>query len=221
MALKGASSNGEYMSNNENYNSTNNWNELEIRLEYIQTQVEEAQGALARKHALQTDAEDKTEAAEAAILAKEELCEKQRSGICSLDSSLEKQGNELKGTKEEFLKVMKVKGLQGYQVSSWGGNNTKRNQVYYHSNPSDINVWDKTEDKDNFIVYDHERELLEKERHDQLVHEELKEQDTTDCKYNERCPMEECLDNFPDHNNLGNFKKEDLVSKEEECKKED
>ena len=99
MALKGASSNGEDMSNNENYNSPNNWNELEIRLEYIQTQVEEAQGALARKHALQTDAEDKTEAAEAAILAKEELCEKQRSGICSLDSSLEKQGNELKGTK--------------------------------------------------------------------------------------------------------------------------
>ena len=106
MALKGASSNGEDMSNNENYNSPDDWNELEIRLQYMQAQVEEAQGALARKHALQTDAEDKAEAAEAAMLAKEELCEEQRSDICSLESSLEKQGNELKGTKEELAATL-------------------------------------------------------------------------------------------------------------------
>jgi len=129
------------------------------------------------------------------------------------------KGNRLKERnriRKEF-QVEEVTKLDKYE----GGNNTKRNQVYYHSNPSDIHVCDNAEDKDNFIVYDHERELLEKERYDQLVHEELKEQETTDCKYNEGCPMEECLENFPAHNNLDNFKKEDLVSKEEECKKED
>ena len=105
-ALKSASSKSAELSAHENFSSPDDWNELEIRLQYMQVQVEEAQGALARKHVLQTEAEEKAEAGEKAMLVKEELFEKQHSHIGSLESSLEKQGNELKDTKGELAATL-------------------------------------------------------------------------------------------------------------------
>lgn len=62
--------NGEKKSNSEGA-SVEHWHEMEVRLQYMQSQVEEAQQALARKHLQQQELMDRTEAAEAAKAAAE------------------------------------------------------------------------------------------------------------------------------------------------------
>ncbi|EED88947.1 predicted protein, partial [Thalassiosira pseudonana CCMP1335] len=48
--------------------SIESWQEMEMRLQYMQTQVEEAQAALARKHLQQQELQDRAEKAEADLL---------------------------------------------------------------------------------------------------------------------------------------------------------
>ena len=71
------------------YQSIEDWNEMEIRLQYMQAQVEEAQSALARKHILQQEAEGKAEAAIAETRKMETTTEEQRQEIESLRGLLE------------------------------------------------------------------------------------------------------------------------------------
>lgn len=51
------------------FGTVEHWNEMECRLQYMQSQVEEAQQALARKHLQQQELMEKAEAAEAARVA--------------------------------------------------------------------------------------------------------------------------------------------------------
>ena len=51
--------------------TTERWEEMEIRLQYMQTQVDEAQAALARKHIQQQELQEKVDKAEEKLLVKE------------------------------------------------------------------------------------------------------------------------------------------------------
>jgi hypothetical protein len=72
----------------QGYNTIEDWNEMEIRLQYMQTQVEEAQSALARKHLLQQEAEEKAEKATAEKEEMEAIVQEQREEIDSLRDTL-------------------------------------------------------------------------------------------------------------------------------------
>jgi len=52
----------------EEGNTVESWQEMEMRLQYMQTQVEEAQAALARKHLQQQELQERADKAEASLL---------------------------------------------------------------------------------------------------------------------------------------------------------
>jgi Kinesin-like protein len=77
-------------------NSVDTWHEMECRLEYMQSQVEEAQAALARKHLQQQELTDRAEKAEADLSTMEgELFEAKQENIkLSKDIIIEREQKE-------------------------------------------------------------------------------------------------------------------------------
>ena len=65
------------------------WHEMECRLEYMQSQVEEAQQALARKHIQQQEFVERAEKAELAQQLAENKYEKARHDISRLEEKVE------------------------------------------------------------------------------------------------------------------------------------
>ena len=75
-------------------NSVENWEEMECRLEYMQTQVEEAKAALARKHMQQQELVERVEKAEANALEFENKCHKAKEEIIILQNNIKREKQE-------------------------------------------------------------------------------------------------------------------------------
>lgn len=73
----------------EEGNTVESWQEMEMRLQYMQTQVEEAQAALARKHIQQQELQERADKAEASLLENQQKLYEANVEIKSLNGMLE------------------------------------------------------------------------------------------------------------------------------------
>ena len=78
------------------------WQEMEMRLQYMQTQVEEAQAALARKHLQQQELQDRAEKAETNLLESQQKLYNANKEIKSLQVVVEMETNKRKQTEAEL-----------------------------------------------------------------------------------------------------------------------
>ena len=78
------------------------WQEMEMRLQYMQTQVDEAQAALARKHLQQQELQDRAEKAEAGLLVSQQKLYDANKEIKSLKVVVESETNKRKQTEKEL-----------------------------------------------------------------------------------------------------------------------
>jgi len=86
------------------YKAVEDWNEMEIRLQYMQAQVEEAQGALARKHVLQQEAEERARNAD-------EL-------RADVETALGEARAELEGAKEKMEEEVEIRAAAESDLNS-------------------------------------------------------------------------------------------------------
>ena len=93
--------------------SVDTWYEMECRLEYMQSQVEEAQAALARKHIQQQELEDKAEKAVAEL----ETCQGELQEEKEANAKLEKQVEEEKKQKEALAELQRKTEIALKQTS--------------------------------------------------------------------------------------------------------
>eukprot|EP01082_Thalassiosira_pseudonana_P000333 g215.t1 g215 contig1:513216-517095(-) len=85
--------------------SIESWQEMEMRLQYMQTQVEEAQAALARKHLQQQELQDRAEKAEADLLDNQQKLYDANVEIKSLKGVVETETKKRKLTEKELHKT--------------------------------------------------------------------------------------------------------------------
>lgn len=78
------------------------WQEMEMRLQYMQTQVDEAQAALARKHIQQQELQDRADKAEAELLESKQKLYAANKEIKSLKGVVEMETNKRKLTEKEL-----------------------------------------------------------------------------------------------------------------------
>ena len=78
------------------------WQEMEMRLQYMQTQVDEAQAALARKHIQQQDLQDRAEKAEGFLLETRQQLYDANKDIKSLKQVVETETTRRKNTEKEL-----------------------------------------------------------------------------------------------------------------------
>jgi len=78
------------------------WQEMEMRLQYMQAQVDEAQAALARKHLQQQEIQDRAEKAEAELLESQQKLYDANKEIKTLKGVVEDETNKRKETEKEL-----------------------------------------------------------------------------------------------------------------------
>ena len=86
----------------EECNSIESWQEMEMRLQYMQTQVEEAQAALARKHLHQQELQERADKAEAELLENQQKLYDAGLEIKSLKEFVEAETKKRKQTEKEL-----------------------------------------------------------------------------------------------------------------------
>jgi len=78
------------------------WQEMDMRLQYMQAQVDEAQAALARKHLQQQELQDRAEKAEAELMKSQQQLLDANNEITTLKGVVEEETNKRKHTEKEL-----------------------------------------------------------------------------------------------------------------------
>ena len=78
------------------------WQEMEMRLQYMQTQVDEAQAALARKHIQQLELQDRVEKAESDLLESQQKLYNANKEILSLKWEVDTEATKRMQTEQEL-----------------------------------------------------------------------------------------------------------------------
>ena len=99
LSIAGSSTSYNNETGSSEPNSIEHWQEMECRLEYMQTQVEEAKAALARKHIQQQELIERVEQAENKAVELESKYLESQKKIISLTEDVKKEQQEKKSEK--------------------------------------------------------------------------------------------------------------------------